>query len=50
MLDPRYKLEFLEFWFDEIVGTERATELIQKLRNVIDRLFNYYAKFGGGSS
>ncbi|KAF5446900.1 hypothetical protein F2P56_032496 [Juglans regia] len=47
VLDPRYKLDALEFWFTEVVGIEQATELVAKLRRVIDRLYDQYTKFGG---
>lgn len=47
VLDPRYKLDALEFWFTEVVGIEQATELVAKLRRVIDQLYDQYTKFGG---
>lgn len=48
-LDPRYKLDALDFWFRETIGVERATNLVAKLRGVLDCLYDQYTRFGEGT-
>jgi len=49
MLDPRYKMDILEFWYMNNVGEKKAEKIVTKLKNVLDQLYNHYAKSVGGS-
>jgi len=44
MLDPRYKIIILEFWFKSNIGEEKAERIIIKLKNTLEQLYNHYAK------
>jgi len=49
VLDPQFKLNYLEFRFDLEFGNE-AIGMITKIKNVIQRLFNEYLKLNGNGS
>jgi hypothetical protein len=42
VLDPRTKLELLEYWFKDVLRTDECKELVKKLRSCINKLYNYY--------
>ncbi|KAG2725612.1 hypothetical protein I3760_01G073900 [Carya illinoinensis] len=42
ILDPRYKLEIIQFFFIDILGEEKAEEFIRELRKDIDDLYGHY--------
>jgi hypothetical protein len=50
LLDPRYKLAVVEFWFKRDFGTKKANEIVRILRTDIDHLYEQYSKFGGCSN
>ena len=50
ILDPRAKLEVLEFWFTGFLGHERAFELITRLRRMIEKMYKQYSKSNVSSS
>jgi len=49
MLDPLYKIDILEFWYMSNVGEKKAEKIVTKLKNVLDQLYNHYAKSVGGN-
>jgi Holliday junction resolvasome RuvABC DNA-binding subunit len=49
VLDPHYKMDVLKFWFMNNVGVKKAEKIVTKLKNVLDQLYNHYAKSVGGS-
>jgi hypothetical protein len=44
LLDPRYKMDVLKYWLMSNVMVEKAKKIISKLNNVLDQLYNHYAK------
>ena len=42
VLDPRHKLEYVEFCFEKMYGSEQAQRMLAKLNQVLRDLFNYY--------
>jgi len=44
VLDPRYKIIILEYWFKSNVSEEKAERIITKLNNTLEQLYNHYAK------
>jgi hypothetical protein len=50
VLDPRTKLDSLDYWFKEVLSVEQATRMITKLRCHLDRLYYHYDNNGGSSS
>jgi hypothetical protein len=42
VLDPRTKLESLEYWFKDVLGANECREMVKKLRSCIDKLYDYY--------
>jgi hypothetical protein len=42
ILDPRYKLKFLSFFFKGIYGPEKKKELVGKIESDLRRLFDCY--------
>jgi Holliday junction resolvasome RuvABC DNA-binding subunit len=49
MLDPLYNMDVVEYWFMSNVGEKKAEKIVTKLKNVLDQLYNYYAKSVRGS-
>jgi hypothetical protein len=49
VLDPCYKMDVLEFWFMSNIGEKKGEKIVTKLKNVLDQLYNHYAKSVGGS-
>ena len=43
ILDPRKKMRFLKFSFYEIYGDEVANEMVDLVRKILDRLYDYYS-------
>jgi hypothetical protein len=50
VLDPRTKLDSLDYWFKEVFSVEQATRMITKLRCHLDKLYDHYDNNGGSSS
>jgi hypothetical protein len=44
VLDPRYKMVILEFWFTSNVGEEKAKKITTKLKNALEQLYDHYDK------
>jgi hypothetical protein len=42
VLDPRTKLESLEYWFKDVLGTKKCDEMVTKLRSCIHKLYDHY--------
>jgi hypothetical protein len=42
VLDPRTKLESLEYWFKDVLGTKKCDEMVTKLRSCINKLYDHY--------
>lgn len=49
VLDPRYKIEVLEFWFMSNVGEGKTNKIFSNLKNVLNQLYNHYAMNVGES-
>ncbi|CAL5213057.1 unnamed protein product [Lathyrus oleraceus] len=41
-LDPRYKLDYIEFYFTRMYGVEMSEDMLKKLKNLIAKLFEHY--------
>ncbi|XP_062152026.1 zinc finger BED domain-containing protein RICESLEEPER 1-like [Alnus glutinosa] len=44
VLDPRYKMVILEFWFTSNVSEEKAKKITTKLKNALEQLYDHYDK------
>jgi hypothetical protein len=44
VLDPRYKMVILEFWFTSNVGEEKEKKITTKLMNALEQLYDHYDK------
>ena len=44
-LDPRYKLDYIDFCYTRICGQERSEDILQHLKDIINKLFGYYSTF-----
>jgi len=42
ILDPRTKLGSLECWFNDILSVEQCNDMILKLKNYLQKLFNHF--------
>jgi hypothetical protein len=49
MLDPRYKIEVLDFWFMSNVGEVKTKKIVSNLKNILNQLYNHYAMNVGES-
>ena len=43
VLDPRKKLKFLKFYFSEIYGNEVEKVIVDKVKDLLIKLFNFYS-------
>jgi hypothetical protein len=43
ILDPRYKIVTLEFWFKKIMGVEEGEKFIEILKVDVERLYKHYS-------
>jgi hypothetical protein len=50
ILDPRTKLDSLDFWFKEVLNAEKSTNLIRTLKLYLHKLYDHYKHIDGGSS
>ena len=50
VVDPRYKLEYVKFWFKQWYDKEKDDELGLRVRNALNRLLKYYNGSIGFSS
>jgi hypothetical protein len=50
VLDPRTKLDSLDYWFKEVINVEQATRMITKLKHHVDKLYDHYDIIGESSS
>ncbi|CAL5193913.1 unnamed protein product [Lathyrus oleraceus] len=41
-LDPRYKLDYIEFCFTRMYGVKMSEDMLKKLKNLITKLFEHY--------
>jgi hypothetical protein len=49
VLDPRYKMEVLEFWFLSNIGEVKTNRIVSKLKNILEQLYSHYAMHDGES-
>ncbi|KAB1220465.1 putative AC transposase [Morella rubra] len=42
ILDPRYKIITLEFWFEKVMGVEEGEKFIEMLKVDVERLYRHY--------
>ncbi|XP_062151830.1 zinc finger BED domain-containing protein RICESLEEPER 2-like [Alnus glutinosa] len=49
VLDPRYKMEVLEFWFLSNIGEAKTDRIVFKLKNILEQLYSHYAMHDGES-
>jgi hypothetical protein len=49
VLDPRYKLEVLEFWFLSNIGEAKTYQIVSKLKAILEQLYSHYAMHDGES-
>jgi hypothetical protein len=49
VLDPRYKMEVLEFWFLSNIGEAKTNRIVSKLKNILEQLYSHYAIHDGES-
>ena len=51
VLDPRYKMKYIVYWFNKWYAKPKAESMVEKVRGAIDRLYAHYAtKFETASS
>ena len=43
VLDPRYKMKYIVYWFNKWYAKPKAESMVEKVRGAIDRLYAYYA-------
>lgn len=43
VLDPRYKLNYVKFWFKKLYDNEQVDDMVAKVRGTLDRLYEHYA-------
>ena len=43
VLDPRYKMKYIVYWFNKWYAKPKAKSMIEKVRGAIDRLYAHYA-------
>jgi hypothetical protein len=42
ILDPQTKLESLEYWFKDVLTVEQCTNMIIKLKNYLQKLYDHF--------
>ena len=50
VLDPQYKVIYLDFWFKKSLGMELGAEMTSVVRGTLDQLFTEYSNVDGSSS
>ena len=51
VLDRRYKMKYIVYWFNKWYAKPKAESMVEKVKGAIDRLYAYYAtKFETASS
>ncbi|KAB1205668.1 hypothetical protein CJ030_MR7G017840 [Morella rubra] len=50
VLDPQYKIIYLDFWFKKALGVELGAKMTSLVRGTLDQLFTEYANMDGSSS
>ena len=43
VVDPQYKFKYIKFWFKNLYDGEQADDMIAKVRDALDRLYDHYA-------
>ena len=43
VLDPRYKIKYIVYWFNKWYAKPKAESMVEKVRGAIDRLYAHYA-------
>ena len=43
VVDPKYKLKYVKFWFKQWYDKEKADELGLRVREILNRLYKYYS-------
>uniref|UniRef100_A0A2N9F6B2 HAT C-terminal dimerisation domain-containing protein n=1 Tax=Fagus sylvatica TaxID=28930 RepID=A0A2N9F6B2_FAGSY len=43
VLDPRYKMKYIVYWFNKWYAKPKAESMVEKVRGAIDRLYAHYA-------
>lgn len=43
VLDPQYKFKYIKLWFKKLYDGEQADDMIAKVRDALDRLYDHYA-------
>ena len=49
VVDPRYKLKYVKFWFKQLYDKEKADELGLRVREALNRLYKHYSEVIGTS-
>ena len=44
VLDPRYKMKYLKYWFNKLYSKEKAEFALKLARDALDDLYAHYAK------
>ena len=44
VLDPRYKMKYLKYWFNKWYSKEKAEFALKLVRDALDKLYAHYAK------
>ena len=44
VLDPRYKMKYLKYWFSKLYSKEKAEFALKLVRGALDKLYAHYAK------
>jgi hypothetical protein len=50
VLDPQYKIIYLDFWFKKVLGLELGAKMTSLVRGTLDQLFTEYSNMDGSSS
>ena len=43
VLDPRYKMKYIVYWFNKWYAKPMAESMVENVRGAIDRLYAHYA-------
>ena len=44
VLDPRYKMKYLKYWFSKLYSKEKVEFALKLVRGALDKLYAHYAK------
>lgn len=50
VLDPCYKLKYVNFCYSKFYSSEKVDEIIGKVRSLMDRLYQYHLNMDNSSS